>query len=218
MLIKSRQQESTILIILNSENKNSNATAPTNRNMTPKANANIPSGLYNTNLLVKLSMNEKGNIYYTTNGQIPNNNSQKYTKPLNIKSTTKLKFIAIDKLLSKSSVYTKMYTIDKIPPNVVSSTPQNQHSQFSLTSPITLNFNEKIYKGIQYSKIQVKNMNTHKIVSITETVSGNKLTIKMTRSRLSLNNYQIYIPKGAIKDKAGNNNTPSIIKFKTSRY
>ena len=61
-------------------------------------------------------------------------------------------------------------------------------------------------------------MNTHKIVSITKTATGNKLTIKMTRSRLSLNNYQIYIPKGAIKDKAGNNNTQSIIKFKTGRY
>lgn len=46
----------------------------------------------------------------------------------------------------------------------------------------------------------------------------NKLTIKMVRSRLSLNNYQIYIPTGAFKDAAGNKNSKYLSMFKTSKY
>lgn len=180
--------------------------------------ANTSSGIYNSNQLVKLQVNGKETIYYTTNGKTPNNMSLKYSKPIHINSTIVLKFIAMDQFTHKSSVYTKNYVIDKIPPKVVKSTPKNNQAGFSLTAPITLTFNEKIYKASQYNNIQIKNKNTEKLVSITKSVSGNKLTLKMVRSRLSLNNYQIYIPTGAFKDQAGNKNSKYLSKFKTSKY
>ncbi|MTK63402.1 MAG: hypothetical protein F8N15_02425 [Methanobacterium sp.] len=180
--------------------------------------ANTSSGIYNGNQLVKLQVNGKETIYYTTNGKTPNNVSLKYTKPIHINSTTVLKFIAVDQFAHKSSVYTKNYVIDKIPPKVVNATPKNNHAGFSLTAPITLTFNEKISKASQYNNIQIKNKNTGKLVSITKSVTGNKLTLKMVRSRLSLNNYQIYIPTGAFKDQAGNKNSKYVSKFKTSKY
>lgn len=179
--------------------------------------ANTTSGSYNTNQLVKLLVNGSETIYYTTNGKTPSIMSQKYTKPIKINSTTVLKFIAI-KDSWKSSVHTVNYIIDKKAPKILSSTPKNNHASFSLTAPIILTFNEKICKGSQYSNIQVKNKNTGKTVTITKSVSGNKLTLKMVQDRFSLNNYQIYIPKGAVKDTAGNKNSKIISNFKTGKY
>jgi hypothetical protein len=97
-------------------------------------------------------------------------------------------------------------------------TPKNNQKGFSLTVPIIITFNEKIFKDSQYSKIQIKNKNIGKAVTFTKSVSGNKLTLKLVRSRLSLNNYQIYIPTGAVKDKAGNKNSKYISTFKTGKY
>lgn len=199
-------------------NSTSNGNGTYSGSVKPTATADPMSGLYNTNKLVKLSMNKQGTIYYTINGNIPTNTSKKYIGPIDITSTTQLKFIAIDAAHIKSPVYTATYIIDKLAPKIISSNPKDNANLVSLTSPITINFSEKILKGSDYSNIQIKNMNTHKIVSITKTVSGNKLTIKMTRSRLSQDTYQIYIPKGAIKDNAGNTNNQSIIQFKTRRY
>jgi hypothetical protein len=193
----------------------SNGNGISNDSVKPTAKADLKGGLYNTNKIVKLSMNEKGTIYYTTNGIIPTNTSKKYITPINIKFNTQLKFIAINTAHIKSAVYTETYKIDKIAPKIISSNPIDNALSVSLTSPITINFGEKIFKGSNYSKIQIINLNTHKIVSTTKTVSGNKLTIKMTYSRFSHNKYQIYIPKSAVKDNAGNNCVQSIIKFKT---
>jgi uncharacterized repeat protein (TIGR01451 family) len=177
--------------------------------------ANTSSGICNSNQLVKLQVNGNETIFYTTNGKTPNNMSQKYTKPININSTTLLKFIAMDQFLHKSSVYTNNYIIDKIPPKIVKSTPKNNQVGFSLSAPLILTFNEKITKASQYNNIQIKNKNTGKLVTITKSVSGNKLTLKMVRSRLSLNKYQISIPTGAFKDAAGNKNSKYISNFKT---
>jgi hypothetical protein len=51
----------------------------------------------------------------------------------------------------------------------------------SLTSIITINFNENIIAGTNYSKIYIKNLTTSKVVAITKTVFGNTLTIKQTK-------------------------------------
>lgn len=185
----------------------------------PTANVNLKSGLYNSDKTVILSMNEPGTIYYTLNGKVPTNTSNKYVKPIKITSTTTLKFIALDTELNKSPVYTNIYTIDKIPPRIITTKPLTNSKQLSLTSPIKITFNEKISKGTNFSKIYIKNLNTNKIVKSTVTsLSGNTLTIKMTKSRLSLNTYQVYIPAGAVKDTAGNKNTGYVLKFKTTKY
>ncbi|MDP3033842.1 MAG: Ig-like domain-containing protein [Methanobacteriaceae archaeon] len=108
---------------------------------------------------------------------------------------------------------------DKIPPKIITTKPITNSNHLSLTSPIKIKFSEKISKGTNFSKIYIKNLNTNKIAKSTVTsISGNTLTIKMTKSRLSLNTYQVYIPAGAVKDIAGNKNTGYVLKFKTIKY
>jgi hypothetical protein len=103
------------------------------------------------------------------------------------------------------------------PPKVSSTTPVNNAAGISLTSPITIKFNENIKAGTNYSKIYVKNLNTGNIVGITKTLSLNTLTIKQSLNRLYNDNYQVYIPAGAIKNQYGTNLViPYTLKFSTS--
>jgi predicted outer membrane repeat protein len=185
----------------------------------PTAAANINSGIYNTTKTVKLSVNKAGTIYYTLNGKIPTTSSTKYTGPISIKSTSTLKFFAVDLAGNKSPVYTKTYTIDKTAPKPVKTTPGQNTKNVSLKTLITIKFSENISKGANFSKIYLKNISTGKIAKSTVTsIKGNTVTIKMTVSRLSLNNYQVYIPTSAVKDTAGNNNSKYVLHFKTSKY
>jgi outer membrane protein assembly factor BamB len=183
----------------------------------PQASSNLKSGIYNTTKVVKLTMNRNGTIYYTLNGKTPTTVSNRYTGPLTIKSTATLKYFAVDLAGNRSPVYTNTYTIDQTAPKVASSTPAKNAKGVALTTAITIKFSEKITKGTQFSGIYIKNMSTGKITHTTVTVSGNTLTIKMLKSRLSRNNYQVYIPTGAVKDIAGNNNTKYLLNFKTRR-
>ncbi len=103
------------------------------------------------------------------------------------------------------------------PPKVSSTTPVNNTAGISLTSPITIKFNENIVAGTNYSKIYVKNLNTGNIVGITKTLSLNILTIKQSLNRLYNDSYQVYIPAGAIKDQYGTNLAiPYTLNFSTS--
>ena len=184
----------------------------------PTASDNLKGGLYKSNQTITLKKSETGNIYYTLNGTTPTSKSTLYTKPITISSTSTLKYIAIDAANNKSAIYVQNYVIDKTAPKVASTTPVNNAKGVSLTAPITIKFNEKINKGTNFSKIYIKNLTTGKITQVTITLSGNTITIKMTRSRLSLDNYQVYIPTSTVKDLAGNNNSLYTLKFKTSRY
>ncbi len=195
-----------------------NATYIIDRN-TPTVNVNVKSGLYNTTKTVKLIMNENGTIYYTLSGKTPTICSNKYNGPITIKSTSTLKYLAVDLAGNKSPVYTKTYTIDKLAPKPVKTAPTPNTKNVSLTAPITIKFNENISKSVNFSKIYIRNISTGKIAKSTVTnIKGNTITLKMIKSRLSLNNYQVVIPTGSVKDSAGNKNTIYKLNFKTSKY
>lgn len=181
----------------------------------PTASANLKSGFYNTNKVIKLTMSEDGNIYYTLNGKTPTTQSKQYFKPIIIKATTTIKYLAVDMSGNPSPIYTNKYKIDKTKPKVLSSTPNNHAISVSLTTPVTIKFNENIYKSTHYGEIGIKNKNTNKMVSVNKSIKGNKLTLKMIKSRFSFSTYQICIPSGAIKDKAGNNNNRYSSNFQT---
>ncbi|WP_048186455.1 chitobiase/beta-hexosaminidase C-terminal domain-containing protein [Methanobacterium lacus] len=182
----------------------------------PTAKININGGLYNTTKVINLSMSENGTIYYTINGTTPTTKSTKYTGPITISSTKTLKFFAVDLAGNKFPVYTQTYTIDKIAPKVVSTTPTNLKTGVSRTSTITIKFNENIKNSTYYNNIKVKNLTTGKYVTITESISGNTLTIKTTTSKSKNTMYQVIIPKAAIKDNARNNLAANYtFKFKT---
>lgn len=184
----------------------------------PAVMANPAGGLYNVSKNVVLTA-KSGNIYYTTNGSTPTNNSTLYTGPIKISSTITLKFISIGEDGKQSPVFTEKYVIDKVSPKVVSITPKNGAIKVSRTSTISIKFTENIKNSTNWSKIYIKNLRTGKIVGITKSISGNILNIKMTAKRSSYTTYQVYIPASALKDMAGNNFSKAYtFKFRTGRY
>ena len=183
----------------------------------PVASANIKGGLYNATKTINLSMNEPGKIYYTLNGTVPTSKSTLYTGSITISSTTTLRFISIDTAGNLSPIYTEKYTIDKVMPKVVSTSPKNGATGVSRTATFAIKLSENIKSSTNWSKIYVKNLSTGKIVSITKWISGNTLYINTTSNRLSYNWYRVYIPSSAVKDYAGNNAGSYTLQFKTGR-
>ena len=84
------------------------ATAPT-------VNVSETGGDYNTTQTVTLdvtdNLDQNSTIYYTTDGSDPTVNSNKYTVPISISSTTTLKFMAVDAAGNASPVQTETYNI-----------------------------------------------------------------------------------------------------------
>lgn len=85
----------------------------------PLPSADLPSGSYNTDKAVKLSVVDEldpfPKIYYTLDGTNPTINSTAYMWPItiNLVGTTILKFIAIDNAEHVSDVFTRIYMLDK---------------------------------------------------------------------------------------------------------
>ncbi|UTB32437.1 MAG: chitobiase/beta-hexosaminidase C-terminal domain-containing protein [Methanobacterium sp. ERen5] len=86
--------------------------------ISPTATVTPIGKLYNVTQNVTVKMNEDGTLYYTTNGTDPSNLSNLYTSPINITSTTTLKFIAIDIAGNPSPIYTEVYNIDTNEPTI----------------------------------------------------------------------------------------------------
>ncbi len=95
--------------------------------------------------------------------------------------------------------------LDTIPPKIISTNPSNGANGISRTGTITVKFSENIKSSTNWSKIYMKNLTTGKIVTISKSIKGNTLYIKMSSSRHTNNTYQIYIPTAAVNDYSGNN-------------
>jgi autotransporter family porin len=106
----------------------------------------------------------------------------------------------------------------QIPLKVISAYPKNYATGVSRTSTIYIKLSQNIKASTYWSKIYVKNLKTGKIVSISKSISGDTLYIKMSSKRYAYNWYQVYIPASAVKDYANHNlSTRYTFKFKTGR-
>lgn len=181
----------------------------------PTASANLNSGTYNTTKIVKLAMSEKGTIYYTLNGKTPSKSSAKYNGSIKISSTSVLKFVAVDLSNNYSPVYTKKYTIDTVQPVIISTNPKNLSTGFSKTSQITVKFSENIYKGVNWSMISVKNLNTGKKLAISSKWIKNNTLYIQTKTRSYQSWYQVYLATGSVKDAASNKLKIVFLYFRT---
>lgn len=181
----------------------------------PTASANLNSGIYNSKKSVKLAMSEKGTIYYTLNGKTPTTSSAKYTGLIKITNTSILKFVAVDLANNYSPVYTKKYTIDTVQPIIIATKPKNLSTGFSRTGQITLKFSENIFKGVNWSKINVKNLNNGKKLAISSKWIKNNTLYIQTKTRSYQSWYQVYLPTGSVKDAAGNKFKVGFLYFKT---
>lgn len=185
-------------------------------NTNPNAWTDVKSGLYNVNKFVSLFISETGTIYYTRNGANPNTLSSKYTGPLLITATSVLKFLVVDSV-GNSAIYTVKYTIDKIAPKIISTTPKNRAKKVSRIVTIALKFNEKIKVSNYWSKIVLKNKKGKKI-AVKKWIRGNVIYIKARKKLLGNAYFTVTIPKFAVKDIAGNNLLlKRTFKFKTKK-
>ena len=70
-------------------------------------------GVYNNVESVIVELNGEGNLYYTTDGSYPNENSRQYTGPITLKKTTALRFVSIESGKLPSDVITAVYIINE---------------------------------------------------------------------------------------------------------
>jgi YD repeat-containing protein len=75
-------------------------------------------------------------IYYTTNGATPTTSSSVYSTPLNITSTTTLKYFAKDVAGNSEAVKTQVYAVDTAPPT--GSISINSGAAYANNSAVTL--------------------------------------------------------------------------------
>ena len=97
-------------------------------------------GLYNAAQSVTLTASDAGSkIFYTTDGTAPTAASTPYTGPINIGTTTTLKFIAVNAAGTASAVATEVYTIDTQAPTA-SANPAG--GTFNAAQSVTLSASE----------------------------------------------------------------------------
>ncbi|MGD6803489.1 cell wall-binding repeat-containing protein [Rossellomorea aquimaris] len=80
----------------------------------PTVSASIAGGYYAAEKEVELTMSERGEIYYTTNGEVPEKTSARYEDPITITEDTTLKVLGYDKVGNPSEVLTEIYSFLKV--------------------------------------------------------------------------------------------------------
>ncbi len=93
------------------------------------------------------------------------------------------------------------------PPVIINTTPIDNAVSVSLSSPVTISFNENITTAMNYFDVTVKNKSTGSMVAAADLngcINGNVFTITQTGNRLTGDTYQVYIPAGAVESMSGN--------------
>ena len=85
-----------------------------------------------------------------------------------------------------------------------SSNPTDGGMKGETGNSVIVTFNESVFAGGSFADIAV--MSGESIVSFKGVVSGNDLIITSTNNLASNTSYTVMVPKGAVKDKAGNGN------------
>jgi hypothetical protein len=105
-----------------------------------KPKFNYESGYYNSKIMLEINSTDKNaNIYFTTDNSVPDANSNMYSHPIQIDSTTIIRAVAIEKDMIRSDINTISIIFDNVPNNL---------STVLLTAP-----NEELYSkeyGILY--------------------------------------------------------------------
>lgn len=73
--------------------------------------ASCDSGVYSLEESIVLTLNAQGAIYYTTDGSVPDVNSNPYTSPLQINQTTVIRAVSIEEGKLPGKVYTVTFII-----------------------------------------------------------------------------------------------------------
>ncbi|MQL51096.1 hypothetical protein GFC01_02200 [Desulfofundulus thermobenzoicus] len=92
---------------------------------------------------------------------------------------------------------------DTTPPTVASTTPANGATGVPVGQTITVNFSETVQQGSNFSGITLKD-GGNTVVNAVYSLSGSILTIDPVANLNNSVSYTVYLPAGAVKDRAGN--------------
>ena len=109
----------------------------------PTTLASPAGGTYYSVQTVSLSTSEPATIYYTVDGSVPTTNSAAYGSPLNISSTTTLKYFARDAAGNSENIRTEVYTITLPTATVVGTPVSPTNVTMTLTNDATLTWQWK---------------------------------------------------------------------------
>ncbi len=102
---------------------------------------------------------------------------------------------------------------DVTPPTMKSVSPKNNSTNVAINSSVTLTFTENVKAGTNYSKMALRTLVNGKYETVPSniTIKNNTLTIKPKASLGYGKTYNVYIPKAALKDAAGNLTKSNIV-------
>lgn len=111
--------------------------------------------------------------------------------------------LAVDYLLEFTTVNAPL-PADTTPPVATSTDPVHQSTGIPVNKTVTVTFNENIQAGSALSGIKMTDPSGRN-VSLNVSISGNKLVIKPVANLARNTKHQVWIPKSAVRDLAGNN-------------
>ena len=169
--------------------------------------ASKKGGFYNNQVMVTLTTNDPGPIYYyTTEGNIPT----RYTLPILITSSTILKYFALDDSNNPSPIYIQTYNIDKKAPTA-SATPTGGY--YNVFKTITLKMSEA---GTIYYTLNGTTPSTKSSKYTKPLIISTSKTLKYFALDLAGNKSPVYTQKYIIAPKIVSTK-PSNLKTGVSR-
>ncbi|MHA7138112.1 cell wall-binding repeat-containing protein [Rossellomorea arthrocnemi] len=111
----------------------------------PTVTISPKGGYYASKKTVEITLNERGDIYYTLDGEEPSKTSSKYESPLTIQDDAVLKVIAYDRVGNPSEIQTEEYEFLKVEEVTDKSTFLKGKAKAG--SIITINTEDKEWKG-----------------------------------------------------------------------
>jgi PKD repeat protein len=142
-------------------------------NVTPNPDGGTSTSMVQVTLSATDNLDTNPKIYYTTNGDEPTTNSTPYTIPINIPSTTTLKFIAVDISGNIAPVRSETYTINDTNAPTVNATPSsglyNSAFQVTLTGIDDVDPNPKIYYTINGTEPSISSTQYNSPLNIIDT-------------------------------------------------
>ena len=169
--------------------------------------ASKKGGFYNNQVMVTLTTNDPGPIYYyTTEGSKPT----RYTLPILITSSTILKYFALDDSNNPSPIYIQTYNIDKKAPTA-SATPTGGY--YNVFKTITLKMSEA---GTIYYTLNGTTPSTKSSKYTKPLIISTSKTLKYFALDLAGNKSPVYTQKYIIAPKIVSTK-PSNLKTGVSR-
>ena len=104
---------------------------------------------------------------------------------------------------------------DSIPPQILTTTPENNATGVSTSTPLLIQFDEAVRQGDDFSLITLRDSNNKSISFKSKTISGNTLTLVPITELTANVSYTLTIPDRALSDVFNNPGAASSLAFTT---